>query len=215
MIFSDPKVAAVYADYETRNTAEKERQAGLAPGGGITIRDEFLLPVGPEVGAFLHSLILAKRPRRILELGTSYGYSTLFMADAARAVGATVTTMELADWKQDHAEQQLTRAGVADVVDFRLGDAVALINSDSGPFDLVLLDIWKELYLPCFDAFYPKLADEAIIAADNMIHPAQARDDVRIYRAAVQAKPDLQTTLLPIGSGIELSVKWTAENENL
>jgi predicted O-methyltransferase YrrM len=215
MNFTDPNVAAVYAEYEARDAAEQVRQKALAPGDGYTIRDEFLLPVGPEVGAFLHALILAKRPARILELGTSYGYSTLLMADAARSVGATVITMELADWKQFHAREQIVRAGLSDVVDFRLGDAVAMIEVEPGPFDFILLDIWKELYFPCFEAFYGKLSDEAIIAADNMIFPPQARDDVRRYRAAVRSKNDLQTTLLPIGSGIELSVKWTAGNAKL
>lgn len=214
MMFANPKVAAVYADYEARNVAEQERQRNLG-ANGFQLRDEFLLPVGPEVGAFLHALILAKRPTRILELGTSYGYSTLFMADAARTVGATLITMELADWKQAYAAEQITKAGLSDMVDFRLGDAVAMIEADPGPFDFILLDIWKELYLPCFEAFHAKLSDEAIIAADNMIYPEQARADVRKYRAAVRAAGDLQTTLLPIGSGIELSVKWTTGNTNL
>ncbi len=214
MNFSDPKVAAVYADYEARNVAEQERQRTLGPSG-FQIRDEFLLPVGAEVGSFLHALILAHRPKRILELGTSYGYSTLFMADAARSVGATVITMELADFKQAHAREQLAKAGLDGVVDFRLGDAVAMIQADPGPFDFILLDIWKELYLPCFDAFYPKLSEEAIIASDNMIFPEMARPDVRKYREAVRAKTDLQTALLPIGSGIELSVKWSAGNGKL
>ena len=214
MIFADPKVAAVYADYEARNVTEQERQKTLGPAG-FTIRDEFLLPVGADVGTILHALVLAQKPKRILELGTSYGYSTLFLADAARAVGATVITMELADWKQAYAREQIERAGLSDVVDFRLGDAVAMIEADDGPFDFILLDIWKELYLPCFEAFYAKLSDEAIIAADNMIYPPQAREDVRKYRAAVRAKPDLQTALLPIGSGIELTTRWSADNENL
>jgi predicted O-methyltransferase YrrM len=212
--FTDPKVAAVYADYEARNTAEQLRQSTIG-ANAFALRDEFLLPVGPEVGSFLHALILAKRPKRILELGTSYGYSTLFFADAARSVGATVITMELADWKQDYAKEQIAKAGLSDSVDFQLGDAVEMIEADPGPFDFILLDIWKELYLPCFNAFYDKLSDEAIIAADNMIYPPQAREDVRRYRAAVLEKGDLQTALLPIGSGIELSVKWTAGNAKL
>jgi predicted O-methyltransferase YrrM len=62
---------------------------------------------------------------------------------------------------------------------------------------------------------YPKLTDEGIIAADNMIDPALARPEARNYRAAVRALPDMQTTLLPIGQGIELSVKWSAANSKL
>lgn len=210
MIFDDPAARSVFADYEARAEAER----GLLASGKAE-RDDVLLSVGPEAAGFLHALILGRRPKRILELGTSYGYSTLFLADAAKKVGAQVVTMELADYKQAHARSQLERAGLADVVDFQLGDAIALIAADPGPFDFVLLDIWKDLYLPCFEALYPKLSEEGVIAADNMISPSSARPNVRNYRRAVQSKPDLQTLLLPIGQGIELSVKWSDDNASL
>jgi predicted O-methyltransferase YrrM len=214
MLFSDPKVAEVFAEYQTRAEADQRLMAELGAAGRAR-RDEFLLPVGEDVGNLLHALVLAHRPRRILELGTSYGYSTLILADAARAVGARVTTMELADYKQAYALERLQRAGLADHVDLRCGDAVAMIQADPGPFDFVLLDIWKDLYLPCFEAFYPKLSEEAIVAADNMIEPVGARESVRIYRAAVQAKGDMQQVLLPAGQGIELALKWSAGNAKL
>ena len=214
MIFADPKVQEVFAEYEERAAADGAVQASLGRAA-IEQRDEFLLPVGREVAAFLHALILARRPRRILELGTSYGYSTLALADAARAVGAQMVTMELADYKQAHAREQLAEAGLADVVDFRCGDALELLAADPGPWDFVLLDIWKDLYQPCLEAFYPQLADEGIICSDNMIEPAGARPSVRLYRDAIRAKPDLQTALLPIGQGIELSVRWSAGNAKL
>jgi len=214
MTFDDPKAQRVLSYYREREAADAARMRELGPEG-FARRDEFLLPVGLEAAWFLHALIVARRPRRILELGTSYGYSTLFLADAARAVGARVITMELADYKQAHAREKLTEAGLADVVDFRRGDAVAMIGEDPGPFDFVLLDIWKELYQPCFEAFYPKLSEEAVVASDNKIDPPIARPDVRLYREAVRAKPDLQTALLPIGQGIELTVKWSADNPKL
>jgi predicted O-methyltransferase YrrM len=213
--FSSPKVDQVFAEYEQRKDNERAALATAIGSNFVQRRDEFLLPIGREVGWFLHSLILAKRPARVLELGTSYGYSTLFLADAVTQVGGTLTTMELADYKQAAARTMIDKAGISAVVDFRLGDAVALINADAGPFDLVLLDIWKDLYVPCLRAFYPKLADEGIIAADNMIEPEMLRGEVRKYRAAVGALPDIRTTLLPIGSGIELSVKWSSANKKL
>jgi predicted O-methyltransferase YrrM len=215
MNFISTGAAAVYARYEARLVQDLQRMQALGPTEGYKVRDSFLLPVGPEVGRLLHALVLAHRPRRILELGTSYGYSTLFLADAARAVGAQVVSMELAAEKQAYARAEIEAAGLADVVDFRLGDAVALLHADPGPWDFVLLDIWKELYVPCFEALYPKLAPEGLIAADNMIEPEMARPDVRTYRAAVRAKGDLQTTLLPVGSGIELSVRWPAGSAKL
>lgn len=214
MIFADPKVAKVFADYSRRELADAERMRELGPAG-LALRDEFLLPVGKDVGALLHALIVGRRPRRVLELGTSYGYSTLFLADAAKAVGAEVVTMELADYKQAYARAQLAEAGLAEVVDFRCGDALELLAADPGPWDFVLLDIWKELYLPCLEAVYPKLSEEGVIASDNIIDPAMWREDVRRFRAALHAKPDLQSVLLPVGSGIELSVKWSAGNTKL
>jgi predicted O-methyltransferase YrrM len=214
MTFADPKVATVFARYAARAAADAARMRELGPSG-FAIRDEFLLPVGEEVGWLLHALIRARKPARILELGTSYGYSTLFLADAARCVGAQVVTLELADYKQAHAQEQLAEAGLANAVDFRCGDALALLAADPGPWDFVLLDIWKELYVPCLDAFYPSLSEEGLIAADNVIEPAMSRDDMRAYRAAVAAKPDLVSTLLPVGQGIELSVRWSAGNAKL
>jgi predicted O-methyltransferase YrrM len=213
MNFSSPDVAKTFALYEQRMAEEHTRAAAMAPGDMFKQRDDFLLPVGPEVGWFLHSLILAKRPARILELGTSYGYSTVFLADAARQVGGRLVTLELSDYKQAYARNMIAQAGLSAVVDFKLGDAVTLIKADAGTFDFVLLDIWKELYVPCLNAMYPKLANQAIIAADNMIEPAIVRADAQKYRTAVRQMPDLQSVLLPIGSGIELSIKWQPGSE--
>lgn len=214
MHFTDPAVAAVFEKYRMRHASDLARMNELGPAV-MAVRDEFLLPVGEEAGWFLHALVAARRPARMLELGTSYGYSTLFLADVARATGGRLITMELAGYKQAFAKAMLEEAGLADHVEFRCGDALEMLADDPGPWDFVLLDIWKELYLPCFEAFYPKLSEEAVICSDNMIEPEQARPSVRAYRAAVEAKVDLSTVLLPIGSGIELSVKWSAGNAKL
>lgn len=214
MIFGSPKAQAVFDRYKARAEADQQRMAELGPAG-MAVRDEFLLPVGLDAGRLLHSLVLARKPARILELGTSYGYSTLFLADAAAQVGARVVTMELAGYKQAHAREQISEAGLAGAVDFRCGDALELLAADPGPWDFVLLDIWKDLYLPCFEAFYSKLSEEAVIASDNMIEPAFDRPNVRLYRDALRARPDLQSVLLPIGSGIELSVRWSPDSAKL
>jgi predicted O-methyltransferase YrrM len=215
MQFGDEKVAAVFAEYEERLSAEHERMRALAPGTLGQHRDEFLLPLGEEAAGFLHALALARKPGRILELGTSYGYSTLFFADAARQCGAQVVSVDLDASKQAYAREMLEKAGLADFVEFRCGDAIAIAKADPGPFELVLLDIWKDVYVPCFEAVYPKLSDEGIVASDNMIYPEGVRDSARALREAIHAKPDLQTALLPVGQGIELTVKWSAGNEKL
>ncbi len=215
MKFEDPRVADIFAEYTARHSAETARMSGMAPTEMGAHRDEFLLPVGAEAAGFLHALVLARKPRAILELGTSYGYSTLFLADAARACGASVVTVDLDPAKQDYARAMLTRAGLESLVEFRNGDALDIVGADPGPFEFVFLDIWKDLYVPCFEAVYPKLADEAVVATDNMIHPEGARNSARALRKVIRAKPDLQTALLPIGQGIELTVKWKAGNPAL
>jgi predicted O-methyltransferase YrrM len=213
--FTDPRVAEVFAQYDARHKAELEATRDLPTGSFGARRDEFLLPVGAEVGRFLRALAVGRRPGRILELGTSYGYSTLFLADAARQCGAKVVTVDLDAAKQAYACERLEEAGLAEFVEFRCGDALEIVAADEGEWGLVLLDIWKDLYLPCFEAVYPRLAEEGVIVSDNMIYPEGARDAVRRLRAAIHAKGDLQTVLLPLGSGIELTVRWSAGNGKL
>jgi predicted O-methyltransferase YrrM len=214
MTLEDTPVQAVFAEYAKRLEADAARMRSLG-AEGFARRDEFLLPVGEQAAWVLHSMIIARAPKRICELGTSYGYSTLFLADSARHVGAQLVTMELADYKQAHACEQLERAGLADHVDFRCGDALELLRQDGGAWDFVLLDIWKDLYVPCFEAVYPNLSEEAVVCTDNMIYPESARPNARALREAINAKCDLQTALLPIGQGIEVTVKWSAGNSSL
>lgn len=215
MYFTDPKAAEVFAEYLARHEQERALTRDLPRGQFGERRDEFLLPVGADVGNFLRALAVGRKPERILELGTSYGYSTLFLADAAKACGAKLVTVDVDAAKQDYARRMLERAGLAEAVEFRCGDALDIVAADESEFGLVLLDIWKNLYLPCFEAVYPKLAEEGLIVSDNMIMPESAREAVRAYREAVRAKVDLQTVLLPLGSGIELTIKWSEGNPKL
>lgn len=198
----------VLARYEARAAEEEKLWESVEPAQMFARRDEMLLHVGAATANFLLDLVVARDAKHIVELGTSYGYSTLFLAEAARRTGGRLTTYELATEKQAFAREALIEAGLAEHVDWQLGDAVSLLDGLADKVDFVLIDLWKDLYVPCFEALYPKLADKAIIAADNMIFPEMARPDAEAYRAAVRAKSDIQTMLLPIGSGIELSCIW-------
>ena len=204
MMFHTPEAQAVFADYEARATADLARMKDLGPAG-YAIRDEFLLPVGADAGRLLHALILGAKPRTIVEVGTSYGYSTLFLADAAKAVGARVISLEIADYKQAFAADMMARAGLSDVVEFRCGDAVALLSGIEA-MDFVLLDLWKDLYIPCLHAMLPQLAEGAMVVADNMISPDIERAQADAYRAEVAAIHGMGSVLLPVGSGMELSL---------
>jgi predicted O-methyltransferase YrrM len=199
----DDKVKAVLKAYHARiRDEEKARHEPNATRAGDW-RDKALLAVGPDTGRLINILARSLDAPTILELGTSYGYSGIWLAEAARAKGGRLITMELADFKSVHASEMASKAGLAGHVDFKVGDAVQMISELPMGVDFVLVDLWKDLYVPCLEAFYPKLNPGAIIVADNMLRPAT--EDVKRYGRAVRAKPGITSVLLPVGSGIEIS----------
>ena len=200
---------AVFDEYKARSQRELELQRSMTSASEGISRDDLLLPIGEEVATLLHTLIVAKGARNVLELGTSYGYSTLVLADAVRLTGGRLTTLDLVDYKQQHAREALTRAGLEQYVQWQLGDALDILQRLDGPFDVVLLDIWKELYIPCLELFYPKLAQGAVIVADNMVIPERHQANAKAYQDRVRAMPDiLDSQLHRIGTGIEVSCFW-------
>jgi predicted O-methyltransferase YrrM len=199
----DDKVEAVLKSYHARmRDEEKIMRAPPATGAGDW-RDKVLLAVGPDTGRLINILARSLKAPTILELGTSYGYSGIWLAEAARATGGRLITMELQDYKSNRAREMASQAGLADHVDFKVGDAVQMISELPAGIDFVLVDLWKDLYVPCLKAFYLKLNPCAIIVADNMLRPAN--EEVKQYAKAVRALPGMTSVLLPVGSGIEIS----------
>jgi len=201
----DAAIATVLAEYEKRGAEEHKLQRRGTMDEWLERRDEFLIAVGPATGQLLNILAKSLKAKTILELGTSYGYSTVWLAEAARATGGKLVTLDKAAYKHDYARTMLAKAGLSAHVEFRLGDARETIKSLAGPFDFVLVDLWKDLYIECLDLFYPKLSPGAFIAADNMILPENYREDALKYRKHVRSKPKIDSVLLPVGSGVELS----------
>jgi predicted O-methyltransferase YrrM len=200
----DDKVTAVLALYDERMRQEgAQMRQPPPPGAPADWRDRVLLAVGPETGRLINILAKSLKAPNILEIGTSYGYSGIWLGEAARATGGRLTTLELQDYKSAHAREMSVKAGLADHVDFKVGDALDLIAALPAGIDFVLLDLWKDLYTPCFEAFYPKLNPGAIIVADNMVMPGG--EEVARYAKAVRAKPDMETIRLPVGSGLDVS----------
>eukprot|EP01013_Petalomonas_cantuscygni_P016426 TRINITY_DN33426_c0_g1_i1.p1 TRINITY_DN33426_c0_g1~~TRINITY_DN33426_c0_g1_i1.p1 ORF type:complete len:237 (-),score=15.56 TRINITY_DN33426_c0_g1_i1:2093-2803(-) len=204
----DKAFQTVLSRYNERAAREEELQRNGDTRTVLAVRDNYLLHVGEDAARFLHTLVVGRKAKSIVELGTSYGYSTLFLADAARITGGKVFTLELSAEKQTYAREQLEEAGLGGHVEWLQGDALELLVGLEGPFDFVLLDIWKELYIPCLDLFAPKMAIGGIVAADNILLPEIVRPDAIAYQAAVRTKPGLQSNLLQIGQGIELSTYW-------
>jgi len=99
----DEALQPVLAEYERRAVEERQLLETLPPAEIASRIDEFLIPIGPDTGKLLHLVITAARARVLVELGASYGYSTLWLADAARVTGGRVHSLELSAKKVDHA----------------------------------------------------------------------------------------------------------------
>lgn len=201
----DPRLQTLLDAFEAREAKERELISGLASDEYAQRREEFLVPIGREAGTLINLLIKSTKAQRILELGACYGYSTLWLADAAFETGGSVTTCEMVPAKLNSTRETIAESGLSKYVEFRLGDALETIHALDGPFDFVLLDLWKDFYVPALDAFYPKLNDGAFIVADNMLQPARYRTTALAYRDRVRSKAGITSVLLPIGNGLELS----------
>ncbi|WP_428399644.1 O-methyltransferase [Marinobacter salarius] len=204
----DNRIQAVLDVYHDRINEERTQPRTEPPGGRDGGQDMRMRAVGPKTGELLNILARSLEAPRILEIGTSFGYSGIWLGEAARASGGRLITMEMHEYKSRYAQKMAAEAGLADFIDFQVGDAVALIEQLQGGVDFVLLDLWKDLYVPCLEAFYPKLNPGAIVVADNMIRPANT--GVEAYARAIRAKPGISSVMLPVGSGLEISRLATA-----
>ena len=124
------------------------------------------LSITPEVGELLAVLVVARRPRTVVEFGASHGYSTIHLAAAARDVGACrVITTEIEPDKVAAAQRNLAEAGLEDLVELRVGDALTTLR-DVPEVDLLFLDGWNNLYEPVVDLLQPALSPGALVVAD-------------------------------------------------
>jgi predicted O-methyltransferase YrrM len=133
---------------------------------------DFYLPVTPEAGRLLYALVRATRPATVVEFGMSLGLSGIHLAAAVRDNGTgRVVTTELSAAKIATAKQNFADAGVADVITVLEGDALATLAQLDGPMGFVLLDGWKELYIPVLKLLEPRLAPGTLVVADNTNMP--------------------------------------------
>jgi predicted O-methyltransferase YrrM len=128
----------------------------------------FFIPVTPEAGRLLYSLVRATRPGTVVEFGMSFGISALHLASAVRDNGSgRVLTTELSADKIAAAKRTFADTGLDDLITILEGDALSTLADVDGPVGLVLLDGWKELYLPVIKLLEPRLSTGALVVADN------------------------------------------------
>jgi predicted O-methyltransferase YrrM len=129
---------------------------------------DIYMPVTPAAGRLLYSLVRATRPATIVEFGMSFGISAIHLASALRDNGSgRVVTTELSATKVAAAKKNFAETGLDDLITVLEGDALNTLASLDGPVQFVLLDGWKELYLPVIKLLEPRLAAGTLIVADN------------------------------------------------
>jgi caffeoyl-CoA O-methyltransferase len=196
------------------------RGAGLAegdprPGGvpaevtavlaDIRARDDGHLAVSEEDGRFLRALVAASGTERALEIGGASGYSAIWIGLGLRETGGRLVTIEYDAGRARELEENVRRAGLADVIRVVEGNAFARLTEIEGTFDFVFLDAWKRDYKRFFDLTYPRLEPGGLFLGHNVLNK---RDELVDFLEAIESHPSLFTTIVaPSGEGISVSYR--------
>jgi caffeoyl-CoA O-methyltransferase len=194
----EPEVLEVMARLEMRDQQERGRDL---PGS------ERIQALHPESGRLVYVLALAMGAKNIVEIGTSHGYSTLWLAAAAKANGGGVVTCDRNLERIAAARDNLAAAGLADVIEILEGDARETLRDRNEPVDFLFIDAEKGYYESYFDVVYQRLVKGGIVVADNVL---SHRDELEDYIMYVENHPNLESAMVPIGRGLEISVKLAA-----
>jgi predicted O-methyltransferase YrrM len=161
--------------------------------------------VEPETAELLGVLVRAMNATRVLEVGTSNGYSTIWLGDAAEAVGGTVLSIEIEADRTAQAASNLTEAGVADFVELRTQDAAeALASFADGAFDLIFLDADRTLYAGYWADLIRALRPNGLLVVDNTLSHAK---ELVEFSELVYAVAQVTSTVVTVGAGVLLVVK--------
>lgn len=126
------------------------------------------LPISKNQGQALRQLIIDNNCKQVVEFGTSFGISTIYLADAVRQTGGKIITTELLESKSIKASQNIKDAGLSEHVEIRTGDALQTLKDYNSQIDFLFLDGWKDLYLPLVKMLEPQFHSGTLIYADNM-----------------------------------------------
>jgi len=159
-------------------------------------RETGLWNVDPPDGEYLHALVKELNATRVLEIGTSNGYSGIWLAMALRETGGRLTTLEADRGRWELAQGHFRDTGLAALIDSRLTDANSELLRIEGPLDIAFLDAQKEDYSRQYDALLPKVRRGGVIIAHNVISHA---DQVRDFLARVQSDPAVETEVVTPG----------------
>ena len=180
-------------------------QFGRSNDAIISERSRRMLNITRDTGALLSVLITATNARRVLEIGTSNGYSTLWLAQAAHAVDGHVTTVELSEFKIGLAAKNFERSGMSRVITQVRGDAGGVLEGlSSSSFDFVFLDSERSEYLEWWPNIKRVLRRGGLLVVDNAISHSR---EMAQFVTLVSEDPDFATCTVPVGNGEFLAAR--------
>jgi predicted O-methyltransferase YrrM len=190
-----PQLVELLAAIEQQGRENDERESD---------RVRKMLNLEPDTAKLLNILARSSGARRVLEIGTSNGYSTIWLASAVAETGGKIISIERSPEKQAMARENLGRAGLLDRVELRLGDATAIVRELTGPFDFVFFDADRITAPEQLRLLLPKLAPGVFVLSDNVLsHPAE----IAGYLAVVATLEGFEHTVVPVGKGLSLAYR--------
>lgn len=176
--------------------------------------------VTPPVGNFLAFMVSTSQASRILEIGTAIGYSTLWLAQGFAGRKGHITTIDLNVDRARRAIEYFKRAGIEEQVEVLFGDARKIVPTLEGEFDFAFVDAAKGEYLDYLDLVIPRIATGGILVVDNVFFrgwvvpgsefaPKYNRmvNHLREFLSNLTQNPDFQTSVLPLGDGVSVSIR--------
>ena len=164
-------------------------------------REKTIYMIGPTKAKRLAELVREKKPKLVVECGTAVGYSGLWIARELKAAGqGRLITIELDEDRAKQARENFKRAGLADVVEVRVGDARKLVREIKDPVEFLFIDCNFANYGPCFTGIKDKLATGAVVVADNVgVGASSMKDYLNVVRSKYQSRTEWFTIDLPWG----------------
>lgn len=161
--------------------------------------------VSRQTGNFINMLIKVMGAKNVLELGTSNGYSGLWIAEALKQTGGHLTTVEFWEKRQCLAREYFEKCSFSDIATFKIGSAYDVVKNEiHDEFDLVFIDANKQEYIRFFEAVHPLLKKGGIILADNITSHAEK---VKPFVEAISNHPEYQAQILDLPDGLLMAYK--------
>ncbi len=200
------QIRDVLEKLEEQSTLEKSKKFNIAP-------EDRMLAITKETGELLNMILRLTNAKRVLEIGMSVGYSTLWCAEAIRDVSGQIVTVEKNPAKIKRAKENFQNAGVDDFIKIKQGFAMDVLKElnmqkqHGDFFDFVLIDADKENIVEYFDLIFPMVSVGGVIITDNMLYPEKYRQDMKLFSDHLKQNPKLRTITTPVGNGEEITMK--------